>query len=1229
MLNDNITVQKSLMPFRRDFETLHLEKCKTIQEIVDKTIPFYFEGAHLVVTLNNEVVKSDKWNILLKKNDIVGLNFIPTGGGDGKNPLMTVINILAAVAVIYFAPAAIPAMAGYLGVSNAAAAAIYYIGSSLVMSVANYALMSTPNQTSTFKSSLKESQTQFIENAQNAISKYGIIPVNLGTNRMFPPQAALPYTETSGNNQYCRQIFTYGYGKLKISDRKLGETSISEYEEVEMDDRLNADLNQGVKLYTNDVYQESLNVKITREAGEIIRSTKRDSNECELDITFNGLIDTIYYGPYTGFQFATSVNFQIYYKNIDSETWIRLDDLNVSAKTMQALRKVKRIVFPEKGQYEIKIIRTTGSGDGRYLVNDSYLTAIRSITYQNPVKFADISGTGMRIRATEQLNGTVSSYNAIVSTLVKGYNPETDTWVDDVESSNPADIFRYVLQTPAFAKHLTDDKIDLEKLAEWWKYCNELKLTYNRVIDYETSIDDVLNDICAAGVATISKVNNIYSVIIDNERPYVKGLVTPRNSWEYSGNINYPEIPHALRVEFRNAEKGYETDERIVYADGYTEETASLFERIEFSSCTNADLAYWYGRRYFATALLQPETHTFKMDFENLTFNRGDRINLVNDVILVGVGQGRIKELKVDEEGNVIGFVIDDELNIPFVNNLGVRIRDNLGKGFSYHLLKSISGMVSEFTFDEPIELDKAPSLGSLCAFVEDGKELDLIITQIKPDSNQSATITAIDYAPERFNPLEEIPPFDSNITIPGDFYRPYPPELDGEVVSDETVMLKNSDGSITSIMVIPLRNRNENSVIPVIKCRLYGTSEWFTPGALKRDANQVMLTGLEDGETYDIEIRYQRQTGLQLLSKPLVLNKIKFVGGSTPPGDVENFRVTITNGLGVFEWSPVNDIDISHYVIRYTNETEDVTWESSQVVYPQITSCSITGLIHKGTYLIKAVDLLGYESVNPTLIVSADAGAFNNVVEDLVQQPDWIGRKENVYASEGILTLSPEKNEGIYYFNPEPLDLGEVYENSLSSVLKLSSSSRNRVRDIVKIRDVEKIRDFGLNQKIRDIDLIRDLKDFRTFTGSKWSVSIEMNLSKDGEEWTGWQEFTASQHTFRYCQFRLRLYSESLWFSPDVLKASVIIDMPDRYESGEDIQINDAEEGATIVYENAFWNNPSVNITLQDAAVDDKINYVEKNNKGFTIKVFNDSLKMYVKRSFDYISAGYGKVVQ
>lgn len=1346
MLNEDIIVQKSVLPFRQNFETLRLQDCKTPQEIVNKLVPFNFVNCKFVVTLDGEILSKDKWNQKLKKGQIVSLNYVPTGGDDGKAVMQVVIIIAAIVATAYLGPIAGGAIAaGNYGTAALAGAGIVAV--SMVSSMAMNALVTTPKQ-SDGTLGYKDSQTQFIEGASNSINKFGVIPVNLGTNRMFPPQAALPYTETSGNDQYCRQLFTYGYGKVTVIERKLGETILDDYDYVEVEDKLNADLNSGTSLYANDIYQEDFSIKVTKEESPFIRTTQKDCDECILDFTFQGLVNGITQGKYAGLKLKTTVQFEIQFAPINTEDWstsingatIQEQSINadisvyllyrflntwvcrryflalntqtgdisihsvdskvnrleypslsseyvylgyyengsfhdlrqnlvgssiesidnfivttdvsdksnalitvgsgnilgttsmmtVTDATSRVLRVSRRIVFPARGQYQIKVNRLTDDSNIDSLLNDSYWTALKSITYRNPVNFPNISGTAMRIKATDQLNGTVNSYNAIVSTLMKSYNPDKDLWVDDVATSNPADIFRYVLQSPAFAKYeqITDDKIDLEKLKEWWIYCNSLNLTFNKVIDSDTSIDDVLNDICAAGVATLSKVDNVFSVIIDNERPYVKGLVTPRNSWDYKGNINYPELPDALRVEFRNAEIGYSTDERIVYMDGFDENNAKLFERLEFSSCTNADLAYWYGRRYFATALLQPETHTFKMDFEHLTFNRGDRINLVNDVILVGVGQGRIKELVIDDEDNITGFVIDDKVNIPSTKNFAVRIRDNNAKGFSYHLLKQFTGTTDTFTFAQSLPAETPLAIGSLCAFVEDGKELDLIITQIKTATNETATITAVDYAPARFTPIEEFPEWSSNITIPGDFYKPYAPELNGEIQSDESVMIRNSDGSLTSVMIIPLKNINESSVIPVIQMRITGATEWFVPNTLKNDSNELVLTGLSDGSYYDISIRYQRQTGLQLLSDALFINNVKFIGGSTPPKDVKNFRVTVTNGLALFEWTPNDDIDISHYVIKYSLDTKDVSWKSAQTAVARVTSNTVTMVIHRGMYLIKAVDLLGFESKNATAIISVDSGAYKNVVEELIQHPNWEGRKENTYASGGILTLSPEKSQGYYYFNPEPLDLGEVYECSLTANVKSNAGNRSRVRDIVSVRSVESIRNFNLYYQIRTVENIRALEEIRTFSLANWEARLEMNLSDDNENWTGWQQFSASQHVFRYCKFRIFLFIDNLFFTPNVLKATVTIDMPDRYESGEDVEITNANAGSTITYENAFWNNPSVNVTIQDGAVDDRVEFINKDNKGFTVRIFNATLNSYVTRSFDYISAGYGKVV-
>ena len=1353
-----VTVQTSLMPFKTTFTTVGLNNCKTLQDVINTTVPFNFVDSKLVVTHNGEIIDCEQWEVTsVKEHDLVGLNFIPMGGGGGKNTVMMIGVIVAAIALPWAAGlaaswavgagAAASIAAGGLGAVSLGTAALYagvygavLIGGSMLLTMAQSALMSTPKQSGR-ANNLAESTTSFIEGARNTMDKYGIVPVNLGTNRMYPKLAATVYTESAGKNQYARQLFTYGYGKVLIADRKFGETDVTDFDEVEFEDKLNGDLNTGVGLYSNDVYQQDYNVLLSKEVGYVLRTTQSNSDEVEIDISFQGLCRyadngarenstvefQIQYAPtgtenwsigtagaeITGIQTLTEdlsktldsnhdksrndvitntfiimslYNGLVYTQKVayqvkSGEKWPSLSsdeivlgyirgetrsnhnltyvdnhaaltpkyinsvndfpvtvnannksnviitvgggtikgvagNLKVTASTAQSLRKSKRIKFPSKGQYDIRVRRLTNDSTDDKIIDKAYLTAIRSVEYIKPVNFANISGTAMRIKATDQLNGAIDSYNVVISTYVKSYNPTTQQWDEDVISSNPADIFRYVLQSPAFAKALPDERIDLDKLAEWWVYCNSLNLTYDRIIDYETSIDDVLNDICASGVATLSKVDNIYSVIIDNERPIIKGMVTPRNSWDYKGNITYPDLPHALRVEFRNADAGYETDERIVYADGYNESNATLYERLQFSSCIDADLAYWYGRRYFATALLQPETHTFKMDFEHMTFNRGDRITLVNDVILVGVGQGRIKQL-VTSNNRVTGFIIDDDLNIPSeVNNLGVRIRDNASRqGYNYHLLQAVEGVSNEFTFVTPIAVNNAPAVGSLCSFVEDGKELDLVITGIKPNKDQSATITAIDYAPARFDPIGEIPEWDSKITISADFYKPYAPVLMGEIQTDESVMIKNSDGSLTSVAVIPLLNRNEDNVNVIVKVRKRDTTEWYVPTSLKLDSNEVIISGLQDGDYYDIDIRYQRQSGLMLMSDPLLIENLYFIGGSTIPADVQNFRVTVTNGLALFEWIPNDDIDISHYIIRYSASTENVTWEGSQIAMDRITTNSITNVIHKGMYLIKAVDMLGFESENATTITVTDEGAYRNLDKELIQDPTWGGNKTNITVTGGQIRLTdPNVNTGYYYFTPATIDLGAVYEVSLSANIKAVVEKRNKVRDIDYIRNITTgIRDFGKNIN----------------SNSNWSVELQMNISNDNSTWSGWQPFIASQMRFRAVKFRLKLYSASIYITPNVSIARVYIDMPDRYESGEDITMTSASTGGVITYNQAFRNNPSVNITVQNGAVDDKIEFVSKNNKGFTFKVFNATLNSYVTRTFDYIAAGYGREVE
>src|SRR5690606_29817070 len=77
-------------------------------------------------------------------------------------------------------------------------------------------------------------QTLFIQGARNQLVPFGVMPVVLGTHRMFPYQAAKPYTETVGDLQYARQLFTWGFGnQLSLAEEKIGDTLLSAFTGVE------------------------------------------------------------------------------------------------------------------------------------------------------------------------------------------------------------------------------------------------------------------------------------------------------------------------------------------------------------------------------------------------------------------------------------------------------------------------------------------------------------------------------------------------------------------------------------------------------------------------------------------------------------------------------------------------------------------------------------------------------------------------------------------------------------------------------------------------------------------------------------------------------------------------------------------------------------------------------------------------------------------------------------
>ncbi len=1371
-MSEQLKVYASPAPFSNKQTKHFAAPGSSVAQIVAQILPDHLERAGIgaIAMIGDTVIPRENWHLVKPKlGATINVRVVPGKGGGKKNPLATILSIAVMIAAPYVG-AALANVAGFgglwVGSTFFSSAQIYGAAFSIVGKMAISALAPPPKPSNAGIGNISNptsSPTQFIEGANNSLNPFGVIPICLGTNRMFPLQAARPYTETQNNDQYVRQLFTYGYGKVQITDRRFGENPITEFDELEINDRLEGDLHEGTGLYPDDVFQDDYNVLLQQVDGYTTRQTRPDASEALVDFTFprgfaqftqSGLRGLAYVkldmsyrkvgssGDWSagseGFKVVGATSFtadvvtgggespwaapdqyrrDVIVVDIDSgvqslikgtvssstadgalaaplpanalrigtalikpnrptngspatttivsviddrqAAWygnelqdntsyvpyisgglihvsggqIKTNVLDLQGGQTEAMRFTRRIVFPEPGQYDVRFRRITGDTNSDQLFDKVYLTAIRSVAYRSPVRKTGLSGSAMRIRGTDQLNGAVDTYNVVVSAIIPDYDVATGTWIERA-TSNPASIYRWVLQGPANARPLADSKIDIAALEDWHIHCADQNYTYNRVIDYETSVAEVLRDVASAGAASPAIVDGKRTIVIDRIKDDIVQIFTPRNTWEYKGELVYTDMPHAFLTKFRNKDKGYAQDERIVYDDGYDENNATKFEGLELQSCTNSDLAFKTARRHIATARLQPETHSFMTDVENLVALRGDRVLLEHDVPLIGVGDGRIKEVYVSG-GAVTGFLLDDTVSIPDTGRYYFRLRLHDGT-LLYREIVTAVGETKTFNFVTPWtranDEDGQPLFqpGDLGYVVKTGEELDVIITRIEPQDDLTARITCVNYAPERFDAENStIPAWESNITTPIEFQRPLPPVL-LDIQSDESLIIVQPDGSYIARAVITLNNRNGPGVSAQVKIRPTGATSFSNANVLEASPERIILTGLEDGKTYDIHVRYLRE-GTTTLSLPLQLNNYKIVGSSGLPSDVTNFIVDIAGQNALFKWDESPDFDHAFWRMKFTGVFTGATWETAQLKEDRIYENRISLPFQPGTYLIKAVDRLGNESENATAIITYDPGNIQNNVEVLQEDPTFPGFKDNVYyspSSESIVLADVTLGDGYYYFD-ETFDLGGVYTSTLSPVIVAGGDYINNFftfDDVFAVPDVFAGGDDDFFAET-DVFAIDDVFGIGTMG---WAVQLQYRTTNDNPSgsptWSDWAEVRPGNVSFRAIQFRILLRSTAQNITPRVSVARVTIDMEDRIERGEDITV--PATGVTIIYDVPFKESPAVTITIQDGDAADEIEYINKDEEGFEFMVYNRVDMAYVERSFDFISSGFGRKI-
>ncbi len=940
--------------------------------------------AYLVV-VDGEAVE-DWENTYPNEDSIVWITPLPQDDVGGF------LRVIAAIALF--------AAAGPLGTSIAAilpgTAAIW---SGVVYGVGALAINALfPPPTPKLGTGEERRELKAISGSRNRFPFYEPIPEIAGKHRVFPPYAAKPYTEIVGDDQYFNALFCVGLGEYTLTDSRIGETFLSVYDGVTLEQTTNPDW--------FDISEESFDIGLIDPAdpGSGLTSSIRttDSDVEEISVDFICPAGLIYTRP-NGNRRAVDIDFRVEYREVGETTWLNAvdavvdgdgwlestfgnntvigvpgaalpdhvgpvrispansNDFRVRDKTANAVRFGVKWKVPE-GRYEVQVTRTRLAQNNTSLASEPvadraeiiqrYLqifkwTVLRS--HNTDTQAVQIpAGTAtflkLRIKANDQLNGIIERFNVVAERSLRTWDTPTQSFTTPAATRNPAWYALNVLTGPGNAKAITDPatKIFLDDFATWAAANDTNERYYDRIIESQTSLMEELIRVCSVGGATPILKDGRHTIVRESDGDVARGFITPRNSRNFRSTRVFIEQPHALRVRFISADADYEEDEIIVYDDGFDETNATVFETLRLQGITGANQAWSMGRRQIAQIRLRPERHSAEMDFQHLTFTRGDRLIQQTDVLLQNLGSGRITE----KSGNIIK--IDDRIAIDPGTSISVQIQRIESGEVLIHTTTAtyVPGPeVQQFT----LAVDDAfASVGDLVIVGVTGQtDVPMKVLGIEPRQNLSALVHFVDAADAiQTADTGPIPPYNPNITLPRRPEELVPPvPVITDIKSDGNLQTIQASGDRTTRLIISFTVGTFQGLgIQWIEGRIRKKPDtgddaaWVLLPPVGITSGSISSTEVEFAETYEIQIR-----SVSFYNVPSAWTAVSEhqVGASiiAPPA-VDGFTLTAQRGaINVqTDLTNVEIIDAAKIETKFgtVNDRDDVGTEDRVLLVPQ-----------------------------------------------------------------------------------------------------------------------------------------------------------------------------------------------------------------------------------------------------------------------------------------------------
>lgn len=717
-----------------------LPKSEAYVEIDGRKVPLEY------LDTCNEIVKPNSFIVVMPK--------IAKGGGKS---LLGLVAVIALSVVSFGVGAAVGTTAGMWGAGMAswsawgylAAAAVMFLGGSLISKFMAPKIDTGKYQTEDPTYSWSGVQTMDAQGNGIAIT-YGKVKSG--------GQSLQKFTTNDGDDQYFNWLVSAGEGPLTISDIKLNDNPIGNYESVSYQIREGSN-NQDIISGFGDTYvNKSVSYEVNNNEW---RMDEVDSNAAQGIVIELECSQGLYHANDNGSLGTAWIKVTAQYALSGSNNWVTfVDNVQISGAKSGVVRKQFRVDKLASGKYQVRVTVNSRSAD----VNSSrdgvkiWWTQCNAIIYDD-FSYPNTALIGIKAKATSQLSGSTPQLTFIKErAAVWVWNPNVGDY-EQKAANNPAWAAYDFIHGAKRLYNIRTNKYEMiydgvpkelmlyDQFEAWATNCDNMNLKINIEIVSVSDFWTIVNqDIAPVGRGLVVQFGTKFGCIYDHASQPVQ-LFNMGNIIQGSFELSYlgtEDRADVVEVTYFDAANNYEKSVITIYADGYDDiDIPNQPTQLTFNGITNYAQAYREGKyQLFCNKLLQ-ETITFKTDVEAISCQVGDQILVSHDVPEWSYS-GRID--KVNADGSVVVGLDIEEIAIPEGETWGIMVRNSTDNTLATYTVAEVSGKYGEVKIKATTVIKASEgdlfSLGRINSIVK-----PFVVKSLQKSGDLEYTISALEYA--------------------------------------------------------------------------------------------------------------------------------------------------------------------------------------------------------------------------------------------------------------------------------------------------------------------------------------------------------------------------------------------------------------------------------------------------------------------------------------------------